>query len=103
MTRYLTILDKDLNRLVQQTPRGMAFWSGTCPDQKRTCGECSHYAEINSHRYGCELYKQQTGVGQPLLKATPACKYFDGPKPKKKKTQGPAAKILSFKLTVIRG
>lgn len=73
--RCLTILDADLSKLVRQTPPGMAFWAGTCPASKRTCGQCEHYGEL-SRKHGCRLYTKQTGREVPLLKDTAACKYF---------------------------
>jgi hypothetical protein len=74
MRHYLTVLDADLNELVRRTPPGMAFWSGTGP--KRTCGQCEHFGELVSKKYGCRLYTKQTGYEVQLLKDTAACKYF---------------------------
>jgi hypothetical protein len=77
MATHLTILNPVLEHLVQQTPPGMMFWSGTCTDPTRTCGNCQHYCEVLPKRYGCGLYQVHTGVAQPLRKVTPACKYYE--------------------------
>jgi hypothetical protein len=77
MNIYLTVANTELDQLIRQTPPGMMFWSGTCPDPTRTCGQCAHWQALHARRFGCGLYKKHTGVAKPLLKETPACKYFE--------------------------
>lgn len=86
MTLPLTTDNPEFDRAVKRTPPGMAFWSGTCPDQTKTCGDCHHYRnlprvlpdgfEVPSGIYGCDLYTKHTGRRRLLRKATVACKYF---------------------------
>jgi hypothetical protein len=77
----LTELNPDFERLVRQTPEGMAFWAGTGPAGK-TCGACMHYGyldDLGHHTNGCAIYYQQMHrhAARMLPKQTSACKYFE--------------------------
>jgi hypothetical protein len=88
---YLTNPNPEFARLVQQTPEGMMFWSGTCIDRNATCAQCRHYGytfvvrndagnAVDTRKYpsSCALYHKHTGRhGKPFDPKTPACKYFE--------------------------
>lgn len=91
MQPYLTTSNRDLDRLIRQTPEGMMFWAGTCADPTATCAGCRHYGfdavtrndagnAMTTCRYStrCSLYRKHTGQpGASLDPKTPACKYFE--------------------------
>lgn len=91
MTPNLTPSTPELDRLVRQTPAGMMYWSGTCPDPSATCGDCRHYGYETATRneagnvvdtceypFCCALYKKHTvHRGEMVHRLTPACKYFE--------------------------
>jgi hypothetical protein len=91
MTPNLTAPNKELNRLVRQTPEGMMFWSGTCSDPTATCGGCRHFGyevvirneagnavDTRGYPNSCALYRKYTGRhGKPFDEKTAACKYFE--------------------------
>jgi hypothetical protein len=89
---HLTTLDRELERLIRQTPEGMMFWSGSCAQRGATCGGCKHFGYevpelfddwgnvLSARKYParCALYRKYTGRhGKPLNPETAACKYFE--------------------------
>lgn len=84
MTIPLTESNPKLDKLIRQTPPGMAHWAGTGPSGK-TCETCKHFGTLyaeNSPRAQtnrCKLYqKLMCGkIGGRISENTPACKYFE--------------------------
>lgn len=86
----LTSANPELDRQIRQTPAGMMFWAGTCPDPKATCGACTYFGyevpvrnsagnAVTARKYParCELYWKHTKRhGDTFSAATSACKYF---------------------------
>jgi hypothetical protein len=68
--------DPALKRLIEATPSGMAYWSGTGPPGT-VCEQCSFYGYGTQHRNSCYRYyeaKMEHGAAFPA--ETPSCKHF---------------------------
>ena len=84
MNLYLAHSDEEKRRYLN-TPKGMAFWSGSGPADAR-CHQCQQYGDIGDGKKKltrrCRKYFHAMGeVGGPIPADTAACKYFD-PAPK---------------------
>ncbi len=89
LTQHLTSPNPELDRLAEQTPPGMAHWSGTGPNGA-TCGSCRHYGFertiqgenrdevfVRKHRTSCAIFWRLMGrVGPGLPHDQPACRYW---------------------------
>lgn len=70
-----------LERLVANTPPGMAHWAGTGPIGK-TCKTCLEYGELGGagasiKRNRCLKYHQLTRrIGEAIPPNTPACRHY---------------------------
>lgn len=83
----LTVLDRDFNEMVRNTPSGMAHWAGTGP-KGRTCRECLYFGgppgskpEYNTHgllkKAKCLQYTTLSHRdGRPIPHDSAACKFF---------------------------
>jgi hypothetical protein len=71
---YLTPPDPALRRLIEATPSGMAYWSGTGPPGT-VCGRCCFYGM--QHPNSCyRVYMRALQHGAAFPAETPSCKYF---------------------------
>jgi hypothetical protein len=70
----LTVLDRQFNEMVRNTPSGMAYWAGSGPEGK-TCRECRNLGKAQYSTSGmlkatkCDKYTE-------LSYDSRACKYF---------------------------
>jgi hypothetical protein len=63
-------------RLVEATPSGMAYWSGTGP-VGTVCEQCSFYGYDIQYPNSCHRYfLLTTQHGAPLPIPTPSCSFF---------------------------
>jgi hypothetical protein len=76
LTDFLTDVSTVPPRVVQQTPRGMMHWAGSCSDPTARCGGCKHYGRNGKRFDCCALYLKHMGYSYKLDKNTLACKYF---------------------------
>jgi hypothetical protein len=88
--RNLTVVNPELDRLVKQTPPGMAHWSTTGPDGT-TCEQCKHFGYsvplrnghgeavgTKTHPKSCRrFFELMHRHGKPLQPSTPSCRHFE--------------------------
>jgi hypothetical protein len=78
----LTVLDRQFNEMVRNTPSGMAYWAGSGPEGK-TCRECRNLGKAQYSTSGmlkatkCDKYTELSyREGKAIPYDSRACKYF---------------------------
>ena len=72
---YLFEPDPAFKRLVEATPSGMAYWSGTGPPGT-VCGQCSFYGYMHHPNSCYRYYELRAEHGAALPAETPSCQHF---------------------------
>ena len=73
---YLTPPDPALKRLVESTPSGMAYWSGTGPPGT-VCEQCCFYGYHRNYPNSCyRYYEGWSEHGAAFPAESPSCKHF---------------------------